>query len=227
MGYGIEFSDESIRSRFVSKVFGLVTIMFIIVAVTCAMPFIFPTFMDWTQQNKIFMIVACCVYAVMAIVLACCTSVRRSFPLNIIVLGIFTLASGCMTMAVTATYNVQSVLLAFCITTGVSAAIAIFAITTKRDITSCLGIACILGVTLFFFGLVAAIASIFFHVKFLYTVYAALGALLAMLYLAIDIQMVMGGKRYEISPEEYIFAAMQIFLDILNIFMFILQLFKE
>jgi FtsH-binding integral membrane protein len=55
-------------------------------------------------------------------------------------------------------------------------------------------------------------------------IYAALGALFFMVYLAIDIQMIMGGKKYEISAEDYIFAAIQVFLDIINIFLLILSL---
>ncbi len=34
-----------------------------------------------------------------------------------------------------------------------------------------------------------------------------------------------GGKKYEISPEDYVMAATELFLDIIYIFIFILQLF--
>ncbi|VDP21100.1 unnamed protein product [Heligmosomoides polygyrus] len=85
----------------------------------------------------------------------------------------------------------------------------------------------VFGMTLVFFGLTASIACFAFNVTFLYTVYAALGALLSMVYLAIDIQLIMGGRKFELSPEEYIFAAVQLFLDILNIFLFILQIFGK
>ncbi|EYC42733.1 hypothetical protein Y032_0520g2850 [Ancylostoma ceylanicum] len=91
----------------------------------------------------------------------------------------------------------------------------------------CIGIAYVLGMTMMFFGITALVACLTFRVTFLYTVYAAIGALLSMLYLAIDIQLIMGGRQFELSPEEYIFAAMQIFLDILNIFLFILQIFGK
>lgn len=37
--------------------------------------------------------------------------------------------------------------------------------------------------------------------------------------------MIMGGKKYEISPEEHIFASIQVFLDILFIFWNMLTLF--
>ncbi|RCN40102.1 hypothetical protein ANCCAN_13947 [Ancylostoma caninum] len=52
------FSEQSIRSRFVKKVFILVTIMFAIVAMMCAMPYIFPSFKMWVQTNMAFFFVS-------------------------------------------------------------------------------------------------------------------------------------------------------------------------
>ena len=44
-------------------------------------------------------------------------------------------------------------------------------------------------------------------------------------YLVYDTQIMMGGgKMYAISPEEYIFAALNLYLDIVNLFLYILQL---
>ncbi|KAL4616915.1 protein lifeguard 1-like [Arapaima gigas] len=44
-------------------------------------------------------------------------------------------------------------------------------------------------------------------------------------YLVIDTQLMLGGKhRYSISPEEYIFAALNLYVDIISVFLFILQL---
>ncbi|KAK5966463.1 hypothetical protein GCK32_010208, partial [Trichostrongylus colubriformis] len=182
------FSEQSIRSRFVTKVFILVTVMFGIVSVMCAVPFIFPAFMVWTRKNIAFLFVAVGIYFVVALVLLCCNSVRRSYPLNLITLGIFTIATGYMVMAITSTYNVQSVLLALCMTACSSAAIIVFAMFVKKDLTTMIGIAYVLGTTLMFFGITAIIACFAFNVTFLHTVYAALGALLSMLYLAFDIQ---------------------------------------
>jgi FtsH-binding integral membrane protein len=36
--------------------------------------------------------------------------------------------------------------------------------------------------------------------------------------------MIMGGRKYEISPEDHIFAAIQVFLDIIYIFWMLLTL---
>lgn len=44
-------------------------------------------------------------------------------------------------------------------------------------------------------------------------------------FLAFDTQLLMGNKRYTISPEEYVFATLNIYLDIIYIFSFFLQIF--
>lgn len=46
-------------------------------------------------------------------------------------------------------------------------------------------------------------------------------------FLAFDTQMLLGNKRYAISPEEYIFATLSLYLDIIYLFSFLLQLTGE
>ena len=49
------------------------------------------------------------------------------------------------------------------------------------------------------------------------------GALLFSCYLVYDTQLMMGGGHaYSLSPEEYVFAALNIYLDVVNIFLCIL-----
>uniref|UniRef100_A0A8D0AXY5 Protein lifeguard 2 n=1 Tax=Sander lucioperca TaxID=283035 RepID=A0A8D0AXY5_SANLU len=43
-------------------------------------------------------------------------------------------------------------------------------------------------------------------------------------FLAFDTQMLLGNKRYTISPEEYIFATLSLYLDIIYLFSFLLQI---
>lgn len=43
-------------------------------------------------------------------------------------------------------------------------------------------------------------------------------------FLAFDTQMLLGNKRYSISPEEYVFATLNIYLDIIYLFSFLLQI---
>uniref|UniRef100_A0A1I7UDQ1 Protein lifeguard 3 n=2 Tax=Caenorhabditis tropicalis TaxID=1561998 RepID=A0A1I7UDQ1_9PELO len=193
-----------------------------ITAAFSSVPIISREFRMWCHEYYWGVYVAMAVFLMFYITLMCCEGCRRSFPCNLIILTLFTLSAATMTMFVTAAYSVESVMIALLITTLCSAAIIIFAATTKKDLTSCLGIAFILGICLLLFGLMTCIFVFFMHWYFLNIVYSALGALLCMFYLAIDIQLIMGGRRVEISPEEYIFAAVHVFVDILTMFFHIL-----
>lgn len=43
-------------------------------------------------------------------------------------------------------------------------------------------------------------------------------------FLAYDTQLLLGNRKYSISPEEYVFAALNIYVDIVQIFLFLLQI---
>nr|CAI5839935.1 unnamed protein product [Callosobruchus analis] len=83
------------------------------------------------------------------------------------------------------------------------------------------GVLFVAALILFLFGIIA----IFIRSNIVNLIYASLGALIFSVYLVYDTQLMMGGKhKYSISPEEYIFAAINIYIDIVNIFMFVLQI---
>jgi hypothetical protein len=219
------FSDVTIRARFVRKVFLMVTLMLSVVAIMTAIPFFHPATMQFVRQTPSLYFLSYFTFLGVYIALMCCESVRRSFPTNLICTGILTLAIGYMTMMITARYNMESVLLCLVITTVCCASIILFSSQTKYDLTGCMGFMFIASMVLLVFGIVAIIASAAFGVGWLYLIYAGLAALLFMFYLAIDIQMLMGGRKVELSPEEHIFASIQIFIDIVYIFWMLLMLF--
>ena len=68
---------------------------------------------------------------------------------------------------------------------------------------------------------------LYIHVHSRYSMigFGVAGAIIFSLYLIYDTQLLIGGKhKYSISPEEYIFAALSIYLDITRIFMFVLMI---
>uniref|UniRef100_A0A914DE29 Uncharacterized protein n=1 Tax=Acrobeloides nanus TaxID=290746 RepID=A0A914DE29_9BILA len=138
-----------------------------------------------------------------------------------------TLSIGYLTMMICSRHNIVSVAICFVITAVCCGTIVIFAMQTKYDLTSMIGYVFIFAMVLLIFGLVAIMSMIFFKIKFLYLIYAGLAALLFMLYLAIDVQMIMGGRELEISPEDHILAAIQVFIDIIYIFWMLLSLFLD
>jgi protein lifeguard len=56
------------------------------------------------------------------------------------------------------------------------------------------------------------------------TIYSALLAILFSFFLIYDTQQIMGGKKYSISPEEHVFGAISLYVDVVYIFLAILNL---
>ncbi|XP_050300696.1 protein lifeguard 1 isoform X2 [Anthonomus grandis grandis] len=218
---GFDFSDQSIRRGFIRKVYSILMVQ---LAITCAFIALFsfePKTKHFVQTTPSLFFVALALMIVAIITLACCGEVRRKAPMNYIVLFIFTIAEGFLLGVSASTYDQDAVIMAAGITTVVCLALTLFAFQTKYDFTMMGGILLVAVVVLFMFGILA----IFIHNKIFQLVYASLGALIFSFYLIYDTQMMLGGKhKYSISPEEYVFAALNLYLDIINIFMYILAI---
>ena len=55
--------------------------------------------------------------------------------------------------------------------------------------------------------------------------YCGLGVVCFTVYLAFDTKLIMGGGRFELSPDDYIEAVVQLYVDIVYIFLYLLQIF--
>ncbi|MBN3325062.1 LFG1 protein, partial [Atractosteus spatula] len=118
-------------------------------------------------------------------------------------------------------FDAEAVMWAVGATALVCFSLSVFAMQTKWDFTTATGTMWVIGWSLVSFGLLCAII----RTNWLYIVYAAVGTLVFSVYLVMDTQLMLGGKyKYSLSPEEYIFAALNLYLDIITIFLFILQL---
>lgn len=155
------------------------------------------------------------------IALACCENLRRKTPTNFILLFVFTVAESFLLSVTVTRYYPNEVLLALGLTTLICFALTIFALQTKIDFTVMGGFLLVAALVL----LVGSIVAMFFPGKLMTLIIASAGALIFSLYLIYDTQLMVGGNhKYSISPEEYIFAALNIYVDVINIFMYILAI---
>ncbi|KTF87078.1 hypothetical protein cypCar_00016957 [Cyprinus carpio] len=121
--------------------------------------------------------------------------------------SVVTLSLSYMVGTVASYHDTSSVVISF--------TIIIFSSQTHLNLTVCNGILHILSVDVNDF-------SIFFYSSVLQILYRCLGALLYALFLVVDCQLVMGRQKYSLNPEEYVYAALIIYLDIIMIFLYIL-----
>jgi FtsH-binding integral membrane protein len=69
------------------------------------------------------------------LVISCVEKARRSFPTNMLLLGVFTAVQAFLVGTLSAYYNIEAVAIAFAVTSAAVIAITIFAINTKIDVT--------------------------------------------------------------------------------------------
>jgi FtsH-binding integral membrane protein len=99
-------------------------------------------------------------------------------------------------------------------------ALTIYACTTDTDFTTSMGLVLVLVVCLMILG----ITSMFVNSPFLTNLYCCVGVLVFGLYLVIDTQLIMGGKTNNLAIDQYILAAMLLYIDIIQIFLYILRI---
>ncbi|XP_072316600.1 protein lifeguard 1 [Eucyclogobius newberryi] len=218
----IGFSDGNIRRGFIKKVY-LILMLQLLVTVGIICSFLYWSELTmWTRDNSWFTYTMMAAVMVLVLALSCCDNLRRQVPLNFIALSLFTVAEGLMLGSVAACFEAQAVLWAMLATVLVSLALSLFAFQSKWDFTMLNGSLWVLLWTLFSFGLLCAVL----RSQYLHIVYACLGTLVFSLYLVFDTQLIVGGKhtKYEVSPEEYVFAALNLYLDIVSLFLLLLQL---
>ena len=221
LGGGSAFSEIRIRHQFIRKVYSLVSLQLLITLAFCALFKFADPVRGFFEQNVWLLYVSMFGTIIVMLVLACCESVARSFPINLILLFFFTLMESLLVGCITTRYKTDTVLIAVGLTCLVVVGITLFAFQTKIDFTGCGIYLFVLGLILFGFGLLA----ILFRSEVLQILYAAGGTALFSFYLIFDTQIMMGGKhKYAISPEDYILAALNLYVDIINLFLMILRL---
>jgi FtsH-binding integral membrane protein len=215
------FSDKTIRMGFIRKVYGI-----LLCQLTVTMSFI--ALFTFEHNTKSFVLAnwpilygVTAVFAFIFLLVLVCTNLRRKYPANIILLSVFTLLESVVLGSVASLYEAQEVIMAVGVTAVVTLALTIFAFQTKWDFTAFSGILFVGVIVLLCFGLLVCIIPN----RVLALVYASLGALIFSAYIVVDTQMMIGGRyKYSLSPEEYIYAALNLYLDVINLFLHILSI---
>ncbi|XP_048116598.1 protein lifeguard 2-like [Alosa alosa] len=218
------FSDASIRRGFVRKVYFTLTIQLLItVGIICAFLY-WNDLKIWTLKTYWFTLATGSATLVIIMVLGFCGDIRRKIPLNYILLGLFTIVEGLMLGSVTVFFSAEPVLWAVGATAFVCFTLTLFTLQTKWKFAGCNGFLWVLFWSLISFGILCAIL----RSQYVNIVYAWLGTALFSVYLVVDTQLILGGNhKHSVDPEEYIFAALTLYLDIVLIFLYILQLFGQ
>ncbi|XP_041987448.1 protein lifeguard 2-like isoform X2 [Aricia agestis] len=225
--HGFDFSEQFIRKMFIRKVYAvLMSQLLLTVAITAFFMYCEPIRVFMMQpQNMLPVYMSMGVLGMVLICMMLCTELRRVAPWNFIFLAIFTVTQGIIVGILAIYCGKDEVLLAFGITAAVVLALTLFAFQTKWDFTTIGGGLLATLVVLIIFSSIAAFMPYYRTMNLLY---CGIGVILFSFYIIYDTQLMIGGEhKYSVSPEEYIFAALTLYLDILNLFIYILRLLRS
>ncbi|KAH7975408.1 hypothetical protein HPB52_001399 [Rhipicephalus sanguineus] len=144
---------------------------------------------------------------------------RRETPTNYFLLMGFTIVQAFTVAVAVSFYDQMAVLQAFLLTLGVTGGLTLYTFQSKRDFSTW-------GAGLYAFLMVLLMGSLlqFFltssHLEF---VLSLGGAVLFSFFIIFDTHMLM----HRVSPEEYILATIELYLDIINLFLHILRIIGE
>ncbi|XP_011307519.1 protein lifeguard 4 [Fopius arisanus] len=201
-----------IRMAFLRKVYGLISVQLLLTVVISAVFILCEPVKQCVQQNSWMMGVS--FFATFGILIALHFK-RREHPTNLILLGAFTIILSYSVGTVVTFFDVSLVLQAMFITMAIVIGLTVYTFQSKRDF-SFLGFGLFAGLSALLIG---GIMQLFLQSPILERLTTIGGAILFALFIIYDTHMLM----HILSPEEYILAAINIYLDIINLFLHILQ----
>jgi len=159
---------------------------------------------------------------VFCIMIVCCFG--RLVPVNYVLLVLFTFCEAYMVAGMTIAYDPNTVILAGLATALTTVALTVYALRTTVKIE----VFAALTFVVYFAMFPVLIIGLLIGLSGIYTIYCMLGVLLYSLFLIMDTIMICGGKSLggvaAVSYDDYVVAAMMLYLDIIMLFVYILKL---
>jgi FtsH-binding integral membrane protein len=115
----------------------------------------------------------------------------RTTPINYILLAIFTLAESYLVSFICTLYETESVLMCGALTVAVTAGLTVHALTTKKDYRSNFGT--LPGIV--WIVLTVGLLNMLFRIDFISTLLSIVFAIIYMIYIVVDTQLIMGGEK--------------------------------
>ncbi|GIX64195.1 conserved transmembrane protein [Babesia caballi] len=215
-----ETTPTYIRHEFVKKVFGIVTLQLIATFAFVLTAYNVERIANFFLANRWIGIAAVVVFMVVSLVVACKRSLAHNSTVAICILALMTLCMSVYVSAFAVRFAPFEITVAAGLTAGLTFCITLFAMQTKYDFTGFIMYLFCISLGMMFAGVLIA----FFPSKAARIAYSAIAATLICVYLVVDIQLAVGGKRLEWTVDDYVIAAVSIYADIITLFIEILNL---
>ena len=215
--------EESLRANFVKKVFGIVGAQLLVTFVMAYLSMVNQSLFYFQLNNTWLLICSTIIAIVVILAFSFSKSLATNYPMNYILLTIFTLCESYSVAFYVNNYEENTVIMALLLTSTVVLSLSIYAMQTKTEIGYFGGLI-VMGSCATFMAL---FGSLFLGGTVLSTFISIMTALLSGLYLIYDIKLLMGNDSRKIDLDAYILGAITIYMDIIKIFFDILKFLNK
>ena len=224
---GDEGSDSQIqmavRAGFIRKVYGILSIQLLITfgaVFFCQIKPIKSLIFKNQALSGNLVVFSSLLFLVLFLCLACCRGLSRKVPYNYLFLLGITICEAIACAIASSIYSFQIVALALLLTIVATLAITFYACTTKNDFSTCRVGLYVIFSQMFTIGIIAVL----FRIRALYAFYTFGMTGVVGIYLVYDTQLILGKLGVGYSVDDYIFATLEIYMDIIRLFLLILRI---
>jgi len=215
-GSSVASAHVYIRLNFLRKVYGILSVQLLLTTIVGALCMLVEPVKMYLQSSSVLLTLSAIASFGFLIALHVYS---REVPMNYILLGLFTLCESVLVGTAVTFYDVQVVVEAFALTCAVTVALTVYTLQSKRDYSSWgAGLFAILYVLI-----LAMLMQIVFQSAMMDRLISVAGAAIFCLFIVFDTHMIMN----RVSPEDYMIATINLYLDILNLFLHILRIMAE
>lgn len=214
-GKSVWQSEVALRLSFLRKVYGILTAQLgltVLVVMLCLVVPQCKALVHGSPMLSLVLVVGAVVTLIALIVK------RHDTPANYYLLAVFTLMESLSVGAVVMYFDLDLVIKAFVITTAVFLALTVYTMQSRYDFSTW-------GASLFsllWILLFAGLLQIFFWSETMEFVISVGGALLFCGFILFDTHLIM----HKLSPEEYVMASVNLYLDFINLFIYVLRILQ-
>ncbi|XP_026085336.1 protein lifeguard 4-like [Carassius auratus] len=212
-GTNVATASVHIRMDFLRKVYTILSLQIIVTTAVSALFMLCNPIKIFVHESPVLVLIS----AIGSLILLLALAVyRHQHPVNLYLLFGFTLLESLSVATAVSFYEYTIVLQAFVLTSAVFLGLTAYTFQSKRDFSK-------LGASLFaglWILIIASFMRLFFYNDTMELVFAGAGALLFCGFIIFDTHLLM----HKLSPEEHVLASINLYLDIVNLFIYILRI---
>ncbi len=217
------FDKAEVRLNFIKKVYLILGTQLVITCAFCIASMLIDGAVQFYEENVWLLCISMFLYITTNYALFCYPSVARNYPINYVLLFIFTISFSYVVAFICAMSPPHNVIIAAGLTALMTISLTIYAWTTKTDFTYMGGLLFMLSFV--FVG--ACFFSIFYPSDLVAIIISAFGIILFGIYLIYDTQLIVGKKDNKLRIDDYIIGALSLYIDIMEIFLNILDILNR